>query len=76
MEAKREENLPHLCLVKVTKEISVHLQAINKLFGLVPSIDIADKMMGPATAMQVMVWKGTSQAKHFAVSQVWNLDIP
>ena len=51
MEAKRGESLPHFCLVKVTEEISVHLQAIHKIFWLVPSTDIAEKKIGPATAM-------------------------
>jgi len=57
MEAKRAESLPHFCLVKVTEESSVHLQAIHNMFWLVPSTDIADKKTGPATAMSVMVWK-------------------
>lgn len=48
---KRGESLPHFCLVKVTEEMSVHLQAIHKMFWLVPSTDIANKKMGPAAAM-------------------------
>jgi len=40
VEAKRGESYPHFCLVKVTEEISVLLQAMYKMFWLAPLIDM------------------------------------
>lgn len=80
MKAKRRESLPHFCLVKVTEDISVLLQAIHKMFWLVPS---ADMLALPTRRwdllLQCELWYGNEQAKKTALLQVrygiWT-DIP